>query len=316
LPTKVLITYRMSPEQARPISETYPELKVILATERATVLREVADADVVYAGLFNAEVFKAARKLRWVQAHSAGVDRFCRIPDFVESPVVLTNTSGVHAIPISEHVFGLMLAITRQLKVCFDAQNEKKWTEPEVGELYGQTLGVIGLGSIGSEVARKAKCFGMKVLATKREAVERPDYVDELLPATDLKRLLRESDFSVICLPLTPDTRGLIDEEALKEMKPTAWIINIARGGIIDENALIRVLKQGTIGGAALDVFSQEPLPESSELWTLSNVLITPHAAGSSPRDVERCLNIFLENIGRFVKGQPMINVVDKRAGY
>ncbi|MCW4020434.1 MAG: D-2-hydroxyacid dehydrogenase [Candidatus Bathyarchaeota archaeon] len=313
---KVLVTYAMKEKYFRSLQASFPEVEVVKAADEGNILEGVVDADVVYAGRFNGKIFKAAKELRWVQSRGTGVDRFCRIPGFVDSRVILTNSKGVHVIPVSEHVFAFMLSVTRKLKHFFEAQKSKRWARTGLGELYGQTLGIMGVGNIGSELARKGKCFGMRVLATRRRTELKSEHVDELIPQKELDHLFGESDFIVVCLPLTGETRGLIGGELLRKMKKTAWIINIGRGSIIQEKALVKHLKENSIEGAALDVFEEEPLPSSSELWTLPNAIITPHIAGHSPKGEERSFRIFIDNLGRFLEGQPMINVVDKKEGY
>jgi len=184
------------------------------------------------------------------------------------------------------------------------------------GELCGKTLGIVGLGGIGSEVAKRAKAFGMRVIATRRRPDRRSEFADEVRGADELGWLLGESDFVAVCSALTHETRHLIGAEELKRMKATAYLINIGRGGLVDEGALVAALRGGEIAGAGLDVFEREPLPSESPLWEMPNVMITPHDAGSSPRSHERLMEVFLENLRRYVAGEPLLNVVDKRAGY
>jgi phosphoglycerate dehydrogenase-like enzyme len=265
----------------------------------------------------------AAKRLKWIQAWGAGVDRLL-IPEVVESRIIVTNAGGVHPTPISEHVVGLMLCLCRKLHLFIRIQTQKKWERFESGastekveELSGKTIGIVGLGKIGTEIAKKAKCLGMRVVATKRNASSSASTsVDQLLRTSSLKKLLAESDFVVLSLPLTKETRGMIGEEQLRSMKRTSYLINVSRGRIIQENMLIKALKGGWIAGAGLDTFEDEPLPETSELWTLKNVIITPHVAGQTPYYMERLTGIFCENLDRFIHKRPLINVVDKTLGY
>lgn len=262
----------------------------------------------------------AAQKLKWTHSWGAGVDRFLAIPELANESIVLTNSRGIHPIQISEHVMALMLVFTRKLKDLILYQNNRVWHVSNetciFDELKEKTIRIIGLGSIGSEIAKKAKCFGMTVLATKRTMTDKPTFVDELLPSHDLKRLLKKSDFIVISVPLTSKTKSMIGAQELANMKRTAYLINIARGEIIQQEELISALKQKKIAGAGLDVFELEPLPLESELWRMKNVIITPHVAGETVHYWERTTKIFCENLRRYMNNIPLTNTVDKTLGY
>jgi phosphoglycerate dehydrogenase-like enzyme len=242
----------------------------------------------------------------------------------VKSQVIVTNAGGVHPTPISEHVIGLMLCFCRKLHLFIRNQTERRWERPEswvpteqVEELSGKTVGIVGLGKIGTEIAEKARCLGMRVIATKRDPSRAASTsVDRLVHPASLDQLLAESDFVVLSLPLTKETQGMIGEAQLRSMKRTGYLINVSRGKIVQEDKLIEALRDGWIGGAGLDTFENEPLPESSELWSFRNVIITPHVAGSTPYYMERLTDIFCENLRRFLSNQPLINVVDKTLGY
>lgn len=280
------------------------------------------DADILLAGFFSLELFKAAKRLKWIQTLFAGVDAFL-YPEVVKSSVVITNAGGVNSIPVSEQVVGMMLCLNRKLHLFMRNQMERKWKTSDtdlifqMDELSGKTAGLVGLGRIGSEIAKKAKCFGMKVIATRRNpSVQKPDYVDELVSPEHLEELLADSDFVIIQIPLTKDTEGMFGEKELRRMKRTAYLINTSRGNIIKEDKLIEALKEGWIAGAALDTFATEPLPEDSPLWNMQNVIITPHVAGLTPLYMERLTNLFCENLRRFMDDEPLINVVDKIRGY
>jgi D-2-hydroxyacid dehydrogenase (NADP+) len=321
--TKVLISFDLPSVYVERIRGVSPSLEVAQSEDKEDALRLIEDADVLFAGFFSRELFLAARRLKWIQAWGAGVDRFL-FPEVMDSPVTLTSAAGVHPTPISEHVLGMMLCFCRKLHVSIRNQAERKWERFEsedaaeqVEELSGKTLGVVGLGRIGAEIARKAKCLGMRVIATRRDP-SRPASagVEQLVPPADLDQLLAESDFVVLSLPLTSETRGTIGETQLRSMKQRAYLINVSRGKIVQEDKLIEALKKGWIAGAGLDTFENEPLPESSELWGFKNVIITPHVAGQTPYYMERLTSIFCENLSRFIRGQPLINVVDKTLGY
>ncbi len=256
--------------------------------------------------------------LRWIQLTSAGVDRMLDNP-LLRAGVSVTTVSGIHAVPIGEYVLGAMLAFAKGLPRAAKAQAERLWQPYPAEELLGKTVGIIGLGAIGGKVAELTHALGMRVLAVKRTAKVREtgvNGVDELMPVTDLPYLLSESDYVVVSVPLTPDSRGMIGESELRSMRPSAVIINIARGAIIDEAALVRALNEGQIAGAALDVFDQEPLPTESELWLMDNVIVTPHVSGGTPRYMELAMNVFAENLRRYLSGEPLSNLVDVQRGY
>ena len=276
-----------------------------------------------------------APHLRWVQLHSAGVNHVIQHPLFA-TDVMFTTTSGLHAINIGEYVFASILAWTRHLPELFDLQRKKqwpsdRWTCCQPTELRGSTVGIVGYGSIGREVARLAKAFGMRVLALKRRTESAGEHgafemaglgdsagilPDALYSPEQLREMLAQCDFVVLAVPLTQETRGMIGEVELHAMKPTAYLVNIARGEVCDETALIHALQDKWIAGAGLDVFAQEPLPETSPLWTLPNVILTPHISGFTPYYDQRGVDIFCENLHRYIAGQPLLNLVDKSAGY
>lgn len=277
----------------------------------------LAEAEVIYGFRFPKNMIARAPKLKWVQVMSAGVDRFLD-DEFRQSSVMMTNVSGIHATPISEIVLGLMLMFVKQAPLCFQLKQEKQWQRFMPTVLRAKTVGIVGLGSIGREVARLAKAFGMRVVATRRSAkrVMRARYVDILLPREQLPRLLSESDFVVLSLPFTSETNKLIGEKELRTMKPTAYLINIARGSIVDEEVLIRALNEHWIAGAGLDVFSTEPLPPDSRLWEFPNVIFSPHIAGGMEDYNIRATELFCENLRRYLGGKNLLNVIDKKKGY
>jgi len=264
------------------------------------------------------ELQARAPRLRWFQAASAGVDRLER-GGFLGQQVVVTNSSGVHATPVSEYVLMVMLMFAKGAHRLLRAQAERRWTRSLPAELRGKTVGVVGMGHIGTEVARLSRAAGCRVLAIRRSALKRRaggPPADEVMPASDLPYLLSESDYVVLAVPLTQQTRHLIGREELQAMKPTAVLINISRGAVVDEQALVQALKEGWIGGAGLDVFEREPLPEDSELWDMENVILTPHISGGTERYFERAVPIFCENLRRYLEDRPLLNVVDPRRGY
>ena len=237
-------------------------------------------------------------------------------PGFAAGPVTLTNAQGIYATPIAEHVIALMLCFSRGLNYLIRNQEAREWRHSRVVELSGSTLGIIGIGGIGNEVARRAKGLGMRVVATRRRPDRPSEFADEVRGSEALPWLLRESDYVALCAALTADTRHLIGAPELAMMKPGAYLINIGRGGLVDEAALVTVLREGRLAGAGLDVCSQEPLPGDSPLWDLPSVVITPHLAGSSPHSHGRLMDLFCENLRRYLGGEELLNVVDKAAGY
>jgi len=252
--------------------------------------------------------------LRWVHSVSAGVDHL-PFPQLMASDITLTNASGVFDVPVAELVMAFILAAVKRLPQFFAQQQAHEWNRLELGVLPDLTAGIVCMGAIGSEIARLCRAFGMRVIGLQRQP-QPSEYAEEVFGADRLHELLARSDFVVVACPLTEETRGLIGREELTAMKPQAWLINIARGPIVDQEALIDALREERIGGAALDVFAEEPLPEDSPLWELPNVILTPHNAGSTPRLEEEEARLFLENLRRYVAGQPLLNVVDKRIGY
>ncbi len=248
--------------------------------------------------------------LRWFHSFSAGVDS----PVFralLDRGMVLTNSSGASAPSIAQYVLAMMLYRSKPIEAWRESQRRREWTPLPGNDLTGKTAGIIGTGAIGGEVARLAKAFGMRTIGVRRSG-KAARHIDEMATLRRLRYLLRESDFVVLACPLTKETEGLIGERELRAMKSSATLINVARGRIVDESQLIRALEAGWIAGACLDVFTWEPLPETNPLWTLPNVIVTPHNSGVSPLNMERAMAIFIDNLARFVANKPLRNrVVD-----
>lgn len=258
-----------------------------------------------------------AKQLQLLHLPSAGADGYTDRAMYANPDVIVTNSSGVYGIPIAEHVMGMCLGFARGLFQSLRHQDQCLWQKQDLTEMYGKTMGLIGLGDIGREIAKRAKAFGMKVVASKRSPSPKPDYVDELFYGKNgIAQIMRVSDYIVISLPLTPETEGIISREMLALCQPHAFIVNVGRGRLIDEPALIEALKNKQIAGAGLDVFVTEPLPADSPLWRLENVIITPHNAGSTPEQLNRTMKIFTQNLRNLFSGKPLINVVDLDLGY
>ena len=258
-----------------------------------------------------------APRLKWIQLTSAGADRLLN-SGFIEGGVTVTTVSGLHATPIGEFILSSMLMFAKGAPQTMRAQLRQEWTRFAPRELRGSTVGIVGFGHIGAEAGRLAKAFGCRVIATKRSMTpgETSPDADEILPASQLHRLLAESDYVVLSMPLTPETRGMIGERELRAMRADAVLVNIARGAVVVEADLIRALSEGWIAGAALDVFEQEPLPVTSALWQMENVILTPHISGGTQIYNERAVEIFIDNLRHYLGRSPLSNVVDPSRGY
>ena len=301
------------PRQALPRPDVWPPFP--FPDELLPLLPE---AQVLLTSRLPANLQETAPHLRWVQLVSAGADVAVR--DGLErGPLVFTTASGIHAVPISEWALGSMLALAKELPAAIRAQDNGDYWKYIGGELAGRTAGILGLGKIGSRVARLCRAMDMRVLAMRRtitEPVEGQGDVDLVLPPRDLPRMLQESDFLIICLPGTQETFGLVGEQEIRRMKRGSYILNAGRGGIIDEEALVQALRDGRLAGAALDVFAREPLPSDSPLWREPRLLMTAHVAGNSLLYEERAVELFLENLRRYLDGRDLLNVYDPDRGY
>ncbi len=292
------------------------ELKGDIASE-TQVSAYLSQAEIIFGLRLPKNILARSPKLKWIQVMSAGVEHFLDA-DMRSSHVKLTNVSGIHATPMAEFVLGLMLMFTKQSITCQKLKIEKKWTRLTPGVLKVKTIGIVGLGNIGREVARLARAFHMQVIATSRSAGQnsRARYVDSLLPAERLPEVLQASDFVVLSVPYTTETEKLIGEKELRMMKPTAYLINIARGGVIDEPALVQALQENWIAGAGLDVFATEPLPGNSLLWDIPNVIYSPHISGVRQDYAAAATNVFIDNLQRYLEKRRLRNVVNKKRGY
>jgi len=285
----------------------------------AEIESALADADVLYSSwagvLPDLDLPRLAPNLRWVQLLHAGAER---VNASLIGDVAFTSAAGMSAGPIAEWVIGTMLMFAKGWPAVFLDQQAHTYRRYMPREVEGMTVGIVGLGTIGLEVARRARALGCRTLGMRRSFTTRSphDAVDEAVPPSDLDYLLHESDVVLISAPATAETAQLIDARALREMKRDAVLINVARGSLIDETALVEALRAGTIAGAALDVFSVEPLPADSLLWDAPNLLMTPHVAAGTDRYYERATAIFCDNLARFLRGEPLINVVDTARGY
>ena len=294
------------------------------------------DVEVMLRGWLSSDAFDRllvrAPRLSWVHSATSGVER-ALTPAARERGLVVTNARGVFSRPIAEYVLMMILSVSRRLPQLLELQRERTWQPLEGAELRDVTVGIVGLGSIGRAVGALATAFGCRVVAVRRrpddegagdgvgaegDAGKAPGEImlDRVGGPETLPDLLGESDFIVLAAPLTPETEDMINDATLAMVKPGAWLINVARGRLIDERALLRALRDGPLGGAVLDTFRDEPLPPMSSFYDLPNVIVTPHTAWSSGRVLDRSVELFCDNLRRFANGEPLLNVVDPAAGY
>jgi len=300
----------------------FPEVRFTLAAGAAAFRENLPKADVLFSWHLPPGMLPHARRLRWLHTPAAGIEHLL-YPALRASEVQITNGRGLAGDAMAEHALALMLTLSRRIHDAVRMQIAQKWSqdlfwasEPAPFRLAGRTLGIVGLGGIGSELARRARALGMRVMGIRRRPGPRPRFVDVLLGPEGMPQLLEQSDFVVLSAPLTPETRGMIGAAQLGRMRKTAYLINVGRGEMVNESALVRALRAGKIAGAALDVFQTEPLPRRSILWRAPNLLISPHYAGTYPEHVARAADLFEENLRRFLRGRSLRNLVDKEAGY
>jgi phosphoglycerate dehydrogenase-like enzyme len=327
-----ILSARVRARDLERIREAAPGSRIVNLSVEGLADGPVDDVEVLLRGWLVAEAFDRllvrAPHLAWVHSATSGVER-ALTPAARARDIVVTNARGVFSRPIAEHVLLMILAVSRHLPELLELQRERTWQPLEGRELRELTVGIVGYGSLGRSVASLASAFGARVIALRR----RPDAggspvadeddgfpfeprVERVVGPDGLHELLAASDIVVLAAPLTPATEGMIDEAAVGAMKRESWLINVARGRLIDDTALIRALRENRIGGAALDTFRDEPLPQASPYWELPNVILTPHTAWSSARVLDRSIDLFCDNLVRFSRGEPLRNVVDPAAGY
>lgn len=299
----------------------YPEIRFVHCPDRGeTLASELTDAD-IYMGWLSRDHFLTAPKLRWIQSPSSGVNYYLDIPELVVGEVLLTSASGTHAAAVADSTMGMILALTRGIFPAVVDQVKKVWNpgpiRAKLSELTGSTVGIVGLGAIGRAFAQRVKAFDTRVIAVDLNPNAYSPHVDQVQGLDQLDDLMAESDFVVVLVPYTAQTHHMIGAAQLAKMKPTALLVPMSRGGIVDQDALVDALKQGQLAGAAMDVFHPEPLPVDSELWTLPNVLVAPHIAGGTQLEGRYILDIFTENLARFLRNElPLRNQVNKQAGF
>ena len=275
---------------------------------------QLARTEVLMAGAVSPGVLPSMTKLRWAQAMSAGVDGWFALPDLPKN-LTLTCARGTHTESMPENIMGGLFYVAKPYSIAVANQKNAKWVHTVPQPLTGKTLGILGLGAIGGEVARMAKAFGMTVIGTKRRPLAMAN-VDEIFPADGTKEVLQRTDFVLLLLPGTAETNDFMNAERLGWMKPTAWLLNFGRGSIIKDEDLIAAVKAKTIAGAVLDVFRQEPLPSSDPFWGTEGIIVLPHIGGPHPQRDRFVAKLFVENLSRFLDGQPLKEVVDRAAGY
>ena len=330
-----ILSSRVRARDLERIRAVAPESRIVNLSVEGLADGPVDDVEVLLRGWLVAEAFDRllarAPHLAWVHSATSGVER-ALTPAALTRDIVVTNARGVFSRPIAEHVLLMILAVSRHLPELLELQRERTWQPLEGRELRELTIGIVGYGSLGQSVASLASAFGSRVIALRRrptvveaarsaraddgEGFPFEPVVDRVVGPGGLHELLAESDIVVLAAPLTAETEGMIDEAAIGAMKKDSWLVNVARGRLVDDTALIRALRDNRIGGAALDTFRDEPLPQSSPYWELPNVILTPHTAWSSARVLDRSIDLFCDNLVRFSRGEPLRNVVDPTAGY
>ena len=312
----VLLTVAVEDRHVEQIRSVSDDVEVVRADSEGELLEVVPEVEAVF-GELGPEMLRRAGRLRWVQATGAGVDSRLH-PELVESDVILTSAKGIVGVHLADHAMALLLALVRGIGWAIRKPNwdQRMPIRNASWELTDRTMGVVGLGGTGRELATRARAFGMRIVAVDPEPVALPDGVEACWRMDRFHHLLAESDVVAICAPLTPETRGMFDAEAFRSMRRHALLINVTRGNIVEEAALLEALQNGLIGGAGLDVTPQEPLPTDHPLWSMENVIVTPHTAGGSPNRMDRTVDLFCDNLGRLIDGRPMLSVIDKRKGY
>jgi len=304
------------------LAQQFPDQQFVQLQNYDRVPQEIGDTAVFIGWSLRPEQFVTAHKLRWIHSPAAAVHQLM-YPEMLKSDVLLTNSTGVHGPVVAEHAIAVLLALAKRLPRAMQYQARREWSQdqlwherPRPREVAEATVAVIGMGGIGREFTARAKALGMKVLAVRENPAKGNGGADAVYGPKEIDQILPQADYVLLCTPVTPATTGIINDARLGKMKPDAYLINVARGPLIDEPALLQALQERRIAGAALDVFNEEPLPSESPFWSLDNVLITPHTAAVTERLWERHYKLIVENMNRFLAGRPLLNQVDKTQGY
>ena len=312
--TKVLIGSRQAPDIEAMLSDLPSTVEVRFLPHGESLRDHIADVDILF-GHLGEDVMPEATALRWVHQPHAGVEGFM-YPAFKVSDVILTNCRGLYGTQIAEHAFALLLSLTRRIPEQLEFMKTKHWERVPCIELAGMTMGVLGLGGIGRAIAARAQAFEFNVIAADVEPIGKPDTVSELFDLDGLMVFLAKSNILMVCCPSTPETHKLLSDAQFNQMPDASFLVNVSRGRIIDETALITALQSGKLAGAGLDVTYTEPCPPESPLWKQENVILTSHSAGSSQHVRRRAMQLFIDNLHRYIKDEPLVNVVDKQKGY
>jgi phosphoglycerate dehydrogenase-like enzyme len=317
-PVKIICTHKLTEAEEKQIRSAGKNTELRIITDQNELQKYIGEAEVVL-GEPGAGNIKLAKNLKWLQAWGAGVENMPK--ELIEHPCTVTNMQRIFSPVIAETAIGLLLSLTRGLtQVSIPAFQNKEWKsvgDQPLDDLYGKTIGIVGMGGIGSDTARRLHYgFNMKVLATDAKPLPKPEFVAELHDPSWLMEMVPQVDVLMSAAPLTKETRLLFNSEVFSKMKPSAYFINVSRGGLVDQDALVKVLKEKKIRGAGLDVTTPEPLPKDHPLWTCPNLVITPHNSGHAPIRQVRLIALVSENVRRYSNGLPLLNVVDKAKGY
>ncbi|MBR5721340.1 MAG: D-2-hydroxyacid dehydrogenase [Clostridia bacterium] len=314
---KILVAVPFEEDGKKRLESVCPQNEYVYIPADKVTADDISNADAVI-GNVPAELMKHAKKLEWFQSQMAGVDPYIKDGVIPESTVI-TNVTGAFGLAISEHMVGCVLELYKKLHLYRDNQNKALWRDMgSVKQIEGQTVLIVGLGDIGGCFARKMKALGAYTVAVKRRPSEKPDYLDELYLADMLDSVLPRADIVALCMPDTPETRGMFSAKRIANMRDGATLVNIGRGSAVDTNALADALESGKLYGAALDVFEKEPLEPDSRLWTIPNAIITPHISGffHLRKTYENIIDICIRNYENYVYGRPFFNVIDRETGY
>ena len=311
---KVLIGSRQAPDIEAMLSEVPSGVEVIFLPHGDPLRDHIPDVEILF-GHIGEDAMQAATALRWAHQPHAGVEGFM-YPAFKDSDVMLTNCRGLYGRQIAEHAFALLLSLTRQIPAQLEFMKTKHWERLPCIELAGMTMGILGLGGIGKAIATRARAFEFEVIAADVEPIDKPDTVSELFGLDGLMAFLAKSHILVVCCPSTPETHKLLSHAQFNQMPDAGYVVNISRGKVIDEEALLAALQSGKLAGAGLDVTYTEPCPPENPLWEQPNVILTSHSAGASQHIRRRAMQLFIDNLHRYVAGEPLVNLVDKQKGY
>jgi D-3-phosphoglycerate dehydrogenase len=316
--SNVVLCFPVEERHIRQISASAPESNLVVASQQS-IDRDILGADIFCGHAKEKELpwdeVVGQGRLQWIQSSAAGLDH-CLKPAVIESDIPVTSASGLFADQVAEQTMALLFGLIRSMPVFSEAQRKKEFVRRQTDDLHGKTIGIVGFGGNGRRIAELLSVMKVRIIATDVYAVDKPGYVDELSHADELDKLLAQSDVVILCMPLNEHTLGMFGDREFSQMKADAYLINVARGQVVVESALAAALSSGHLKGVGLDVTEIEPLPVSSPLWEMPNVLITPHVGAQSFDRVDVTVDFFCENLRRFESGQPLMNLVDKRLGF